>query len=266
MSNTTKAMLYVKIAEDKWAKKLKDGCAWFGTINGYIKKDEEEHNDEQGDKYEGFFARLKKESPIIEECRNRYGNDLETSEDGDFVLLRRKSSKRMCAFCVYGIHEGSNLKIVSEEPYRDGMTLARFKHTISKEMYEKFITGTRVENADVTGVYMSPGHLDEALQKCMERKFRKFWSGVVVYDIDLTKEFCLDLDDVVNENYGELFHKRKDLSYQNECRTIIWNNDPEKNGIAVHYKRLRKESCFIVEHDKAGYELEFVCSIKKPEN
>ena len=42
MSNITKAMLYVKIAEDKWAKKLKDGCAWFGTINGYIKKAEEE--------------------------------------------------------------------------------------------------------------------------------------------------------------------------------------------------------------------------------
>ena len=45
MSNTTKAMLYVKIAEDKWAEKLKDGCAWFGTINGYIKKAEEEHNE-----------------------------------------------------------------------------------------------------------------------------------------------------------------------------------------------------------------------------
>ena len=71
MSNTTKAMLYVKIAEDKWAEKLKDGCAWFGTINGYIKKAEEEHNDEQGDKYEGVFARLKKGSPVIEECFDR---------------------------------------------------------------------------------------------------------------------------------------------------------------------------------------------------
>lgn len=266
MSNTTKAMLYVKIAEDKWAEKLKDGCAWFGTINGYIKKAEEEHNDEQGDKYEGVFARLKKGSPVIEECFDRYGDDLESFEENGFVLLRRKSSKRMCAFCVYGIHEGSNLEIISEEPYKDGLVLAELRYVISKEMFEKFLNGKKVEDEEATGVYMSPGHLDEALQKAMERKGRKFRRGVVVYDIDLTTEFCLDLDNVVNENYGELFHKRKDLSYQNECRTIIWNNDPEKNGIAVHYKRLRKESCFIVEHDKAGHELEFVCSIKKPEN
>lgn len=133
------------------------------------------------------------------------------------------------------------------------------------EMFEKFLNGKKVEDADATGVYMSPGHLDEALQKAMERKGRKFRRGMVVYDIDLTTEFCLDLDNVVNAGYGELFHKRKNLSYQNECRTVIWNNDPEKNGIAVHYKRLHEKSCFIVEHDKAGYELGFICAIEKPE-
>lgn len=137
MSNTTKAMLYVKIAEDKWAKKLKDGCAWFGTINGYIRKAEEEHNDEQGDKYEGVFARLKKGSPVIQKCLDRYGDDLESFEENGFVFLRRKSSKRMCAFCVYGVHEGSNLEIISEKPYKDGLFLAELRHVVSKDLLIK---------------------------------------------------------------------------------------------------------------------------------
>lgn len=51
----------------------------------------------------------------------------------------------MCAFCVYGIHEGSNLEIISEEPYKDGLVLAELRHVISKEMFEKFLNGKKVE-------------------------------------------------------------------------------------------------------------------------
>lgn len=262
MSSKVKAMLYVKIAESKWAKKLRNGCAWFGTIDGYIKKAETEHNDEQGDRYEGVFARQRKDSPVIKDCLDRYGSDLEIIDDGDYVLLRRKSSRRMCAFCVYAIHEDSNLKVDSSEPYKDGLIRAHLYHKVSKEMYEKFLHGKRTENADATGVYMSSGHFDEEIQKCMERKHRKFWRGVVAYDIDPTREFCLSLDDIVNEEYGELFHKRKDLNYQSEYRTVIWNNDPDKKGIAVHYKPLRKRSCAIVEHDKAGLLIDIDCALE----
>ena len=58
-------VLCMKISQQKWIEKLQNGEAWFGAINEYIKKAEESGNNEQGDKYEGVFARCRKDSAII---------------------------------------------------------------------------------------------------------------------------------------------------------------------------------------------------------
>ena len=91
----------LKIAEPWAAESLRDGTAWFSTIGFYIEKAEKDHNDEQGDAYEGVFARQKKNSRYVEKCRKLFGDDLEIIKDGEHCLLRRKSSRNVCAFCVY---------------------------------------------------------------------------------------------------------------------------------------------------------------------
>ena len=48
----------MKIAKPRWAKSLRDGTAWFGSVESYIQKAQKDHNDEQGDAFEGVFARV----------------------------------------------------------------------------------------------------------------------------------------------------------------------------------------------------------------
>ena len=43
---------------------------------------ETSNNNEQGDKYEGVFARCKKDSHLVGECHNLLGDDLEVIGDG----------------------------------------------------------------------------------------------------------------------------------------------------------------------------------------
>lgn len=42
----------MKIAKPRWAKSLRDGTAWFGSVESYIQKAQKDHNDEQGDAFE----------------------------------------------------------------------------------------------------------------------------------------------------------------------------------------------------------------------
>ena len=58
-------VICIKISQKKWIDKLRAGSAWFGEINNYIVQAETSNNNEQGDKYEGVFARCKKEFPRL---------------------------------------------------------------------------------------------------------------------------------------------------------------------------------------------------------
>lgn len=50
----------MKIASPRWAKSLSDGTAWFGSVESYIQKAQKDHNDEQGDEFEGIIMVPKK--------------------------------------------------------------------------------------------------------------------------------------------------------------------------------------------------------------
>ena len=67
----------MKIAKPRWAKSLRDGTAWFGSVESYIQKAQKDHNDEQGDAFEGVFARVGRFSNELINCMKKFGNDLE---------------------------------------------------------------------------------------------------------------------------------------------------------------------------------------------
>ena len=56
----TDIVLCMKINEKQWVEAIRDGSLCFNRAGYFIEQAEEKGNNEQGDKYEGVFARIKK--------------------------------------------------------------------------------------------------------------------------------------------------------------------------------------------------------------
>lgn len=177
----------MKVAEPWAAKSLRDGTAWFSMIDRYIQIALQNHNDEQGDEYEGVFARQKKNSPYVAKCRKMFKDDLEILKDpidNEHCLLRRKSSRDVCAFCMYGV-KTDDLQPIGE-PYREnGLLMCKYEHYISQDMVDKFLD----DGLEVASVSASVGHLYEAIDEAVHNKGGKVYRQELVYDLDFTKEF-----------------------------------------------------------------------------
>lgn len=226
----------MKVSQQKWIEKLRDGEAWFGAINGYIKKAEESNNNEQGDKYEGVFARCKKNSLIIQNSQQKFGDDLEIIDDGEFCFLRRKSCRAMLAFCMYGIKK-NELALVGEIDSTKEIKTCEFEYRFEQKMYQSFLQdGT--SPSEVAGFYGSAGHIIDSIGEALIKNNYKWKIKIVNYDIDLTKEFYIE----PQSDYPELWHKRKDLAYQHEIRFIIYNKLQNLNGVVINYSPISTSS------------------------
>lgn len=226
----TSILLIVKISQEKWIESLCSGDAWFGAINNYIMQAETSGNNEQGDRYEGIFARCRRESEIIKKYSMRFGNDLEIIEENDYCLLRRKSSRNMLAFCMYAFTEKEMINLKIGEKISDDTYKATCEFIVDKKMFDGFLQDGSLET-QVCGFYCSPGHFFEALEKGIKERGYRFKRNKIVYDIDLSKEFDLEPD----LDYSELWHKRTDLDYQHEERILIYNENPNLNGTIMNY-------------------------------
>lgn len=223
----------MKVNEKQWIESLRNGTACFNPVDKFIKQAEEDGNNEQGDKYEGVFARIKANDARLLELRKRFGEDLEEIYENDHVLLRRKSSRKVPIFCTYGIRrdelkirEGSVKKV-------DGEYVGTVDYTFPEKIYKEFL-----DNPDVWGFYASSGHFYSALEEALDRGNFSYIKTVISYDVDLTTEFYFEPD---NE-YSELSHKRKDLDYQHEIRYRILNL-PMNEKYLLKYKPISDHSC-----------------------
>ena len=208
----------MKIGQKKWIDKLADGFACFSPIGDFIKKSINTGNDEQGDKYEGVFARLKRNDFRISEMRKQLGDDLEEINDGKYILLRRKSSKTVPVFCIYGFFQ-EHLSVIRYSQHNDGEIECRLAMKPSKEMFEKFLNSgkIRMDEGDINGIAFSVGHLQEAINDKLVDRGVKHQDVKVIYDLFDEDEFFIE----PKANYPELQHKSKRLSYQNELRIIL---------------------------------------------
>lgn len=69
---TTDIVLCMKINEKQWIEAIRDGSLCFNRVGYFIEQAEKTGNNEQGDKYEGVFARVKKTDGRIPAIRNKY--------------------------------------------------------------------------------------------------------------------------------------------------------------------------------------------------
>ena len=223
----------MKVNEKQWIESLRNGTACFNPVNTFINKAENDGNNEQGDKYEGVFARIKTNDVRLTKLRKRLGEDLEEIYEKDYVLLRRKSSREIPIFCVYGVKR-DELKIRENSiEEKNGKYVCIADYTFPDKIYNGFLDCT-----DVWGFYASSGYFCSAIEKALDKNHLLYEKTVINYDIDLTKEFYFEPDN----KYSELNHKRKDLEYQHEIRYRLLNF-PRNEKFLLHYEPLSEHSC-----------------------
>lgn len=216
-------VLYLKINKEKWIRKLHDeGDICFNRVGYFINKAETGKNDEQGDRYEGVFARLLRSDPRIDDYKNSLGDDLEIIDDDSHVFLRRKSVKNIPIFCMFGLTE-DDLKFQDNEPIlgEDGQLHEIAEYVIPDKMVNELMN-TMENTSEVWGFYVDSVQFRKEVARMLNYQNIDFSEKYVAYDIDLTEEFVLDIP--LDDSYSELFHKRKDYNYQHEIRYILPNS------------------------------------------
>ena len=262
----------MKINKQIWIKKLRDGSACFSPVNDFIIEGEKTGNNEQGDKYEGVFARLHKNDERINEMRSRLGNDLEELCDGEHILLRRLSCRTIPVFCMYGFYK-EDAEIVSQRDLPDGSIECRLRFNPSKSMFDKFLNGnTSNDNQEIAyGMGFSVGHMQSAIHESIAHREKRTLDVRVLYDLDYTSEFFIE----PTSEYPELQHKAQRLSYQKEIRFILLD-EHRYNKYVLPYEPLSDRSaglfegetyyeCDVVGHTKDAALLSYIFSQWKSE-
>lgn len=208
------SLILFKFGAAKWMKVLKDGKVSFSCPGQYINIAKDAGNSEQGDLYEGVFARLKETDPRIEECRWKLGEDLEILPDGDFVLLRRKSTYFIPTFCFYSFRGLDLLQNVT----RPGVQQVR--HEFDEKMYSGFssnaVLNVHPDDAQATLIIQARPFHEQVVQAARREGF-----GIEISHINYTlfenEEFYIEPTD----QRKELFYKFPKYSYQKEARILL---------------------------------------------
>ena len=227
-----------KVGAKKWIKKLHEGSACFSPVGDFIVEGETTGNNEQGDKFEGVFARLKKDNPLIEKMSEKLGEDLEKITDGKYILLRRKSCRSIPVLCLYGMYK-EDAKEIERKMLEDGTVDITLQFQLSDKMYDEFLSASLISNEKIEpwSMGMSLGHFQTAIEKELDLRGVRHKVVKVNYDLFKTEEFFVEPTD----DYDELAHKSNRLNYQKEIRWIL-PDIHQMDKFLLSYTPLSKES------------------------
>lgn len=248
----------VKIGAEKWIKKLYEGSACFSPVGDFIVEGETTGNNEQGDKFEGVFARLKKDNPLINSMKEKLGADLEQVTDGEYVLLRRKSCREIPVFCLYGMYK-EDAEEIERKKTEDGTLQSTIQFQLSDKMFDEFLNAalTNDEKIEPWSMGMSLGHFQAAIEKELDQRGIQHKAVKVKYDLSETEEFFIE----PTYNYDELAHKSDRLNYQKEIRWIL-PNIRQMEKFILPYTPLSKESAGVTK-GKIVFKFEVVGHVKE---
>ncbi|MBE6111694.1 MAG: hypothetical protein E7195_01580 [Peptococcaceae bacterium] len=208
-----------RFGKQKWQDQIIAGKLSFSCVNSYIEQAEATGNDEQGDRFEAVFARLKLSDTRIEEMKKLLGNDLEIIDDGDYKLLRRKSARFRPVFCLYGYH----IKDVFAENDINSSGKRLIKHELNAKMYSGFSDIIQLEsmknvlddtNRMKTVFFANTLIFRTMIALTIDKILYKI--GLVNYDEFGKETFFIE----PTNDYNELLYKFPRYKYQHEVR--IW--------------------------------------------
>ncbi|MBE6836038.1 MAG: hypothetical protein E7515_07305 [Ruminococcaceae bacterium] len=250
------AVLLLKINDEKWIKKLKNGEVCFNRSGFFIEKALKDNNNEQGDLFEGVFAHIHKGNTLLVESISKHGSDLEIIDDGNYVFLRRKSSRNRPIFCMYGITIDD--LVVNKKDIEKGTNKAKAIYNMPTKMYEGFLDNSNDNLFSAWGFYASAGFFQDSLKQALKSKNYSYLCKMVSYDLDLSQEFYIE----PTPDYPELFHKRKDLSYQHEVRYVL-PKDSTSDKIIINMEPISNHSAGIA---KGNLLMEFTVIVEENNN
>lgn len=227
------AIMMYKFSENQWINKLIQGEVSFSCAGAFIIKAKNTGNIVQGDELEGVFARQHINSPTIELMRKKLGNDLEEIQDGDYVFLRRKSSKLKPIFCWYAY--------TAEDAVYDGKPNVAGKQKVKLEFDERLFEGFASESIGnvisddhrFTMILLQPKPFIDKIKLALSLRRYAYQMHPVKY-IDIhEEEFFIE----PTEEYPELFIKSNEYYYQHEARICItsekFNNVFQRNTLLI---------------------------------
>lgn len=214
------AIFLFKFGEQKWIDKLINGEVSFSSIGSFIEQAKVSKNDIQGDEFEGVFAKLNKNDQRINLMKQKLKEDLEIIEEGDYVYLRRHSSKLIPVYCFYGYTIGNAIE--ENDIKHEGKQKLRLD--FDERLYEGFSRTITVDNLVTypfrfTQLHMQPWPFIIRIDKSCRLNNLEYEMKRIDYDTLKKKTFFIEPTDF----YEELFLKSSKYSYQHEVRIILRN-------------------------------------------
>lgn len=217
-----------RFGEKRWMEQFIKGHFNFSCAGAYIEKAEHEGNNEQGDKYEAVFARLKKCDPRINDIKKRLKEDLEIIDDGQYVLLRRQSAKYIPTFCFFA-YKKSDLEKgeFGKKTYCEDKKIYDITLRFDPKMYSGFVQkyDKNVDKTDDKRCTMALIELNPFIEnaKGFIKSAFGFLAGAkmdfINYEEREKDEFYIE----PTGDYNELFYKRPKYRYQHEARIVLRN-------------------------------------------
>lgn len=250
-------IIFLKFSEQRWIDSLVNGNFSFSCVGKFIQQAQATGDTVQGDSFEGYFARLKKDDKRLTIMRSRLKDDLEESNDGNYVLLRRKSALTVPIFCIYGYQ---CIDAVNEAP-SSGKT--KIRHNFDERLFDAFAnkwdsTVVADDRRATYAIFQAKAFCDRIMEmrekekKDMLKKRRveraacpnRVLADRIQYDIDEREEFFINPTDT----YPELLHKRCEYAYQYETRIYF----PDIHLLHIFDRKSVTVSAF----NKPEYEIE----------
>lgn len=216
-------LMFFKFGESRWINEIIKGNISFSCIGAFIAQARMYGNEIQGDLYEGVFARLNKDDKRIELMKNQLKGDLEIINDGEYIMLRRHSSKLVPIFCLYGI-TGKDLLVDNKnmlEKHPKGSN--QLKHYFDESIYTGFsnynIRNVLGNTRRLSTLYIQPEPFLYNVRHSILDERTKFKISKVNYDLFKNETFFIE----PKETYQELFYKFPKYNNQYEIRTCLYS-------------------------------------------
>lgn len=212
------AILLFRFTESRWADAIIQGQISFSCAGAFIHQAEHTGNTVQGDLYEGVFARLNKTDSRVQLMKDTLKKDLEIIDDGDFVLLRRKSALRKPMFCYYAYTVEDAIHDCGDDAHKGINTI---RHVFDDKMYSGFSENWRcsviADNRRSTLLTLQPKPFVERIKMASVTQRINLRMKRVDYSTWSNETFFITPTD----EYDELFCKQSSYSYQHEGRACL---------------------------------------------
>lgn len=212
------AILLFRFTESRWADAIIKGQLSFSCAGAFINQAIRSGNTIQGDPHEAIFARLEKTDHRIQLMEKALDNDLQIIDDGNFVLLRRRSALRIPMFCYYAYTVEDAIYDCGENAHKGINTI---RHNFDDKMYSGFSENWKssviAEDRRSTLLTIQPEPFVKRISIASAMQGLKLRMKRVDYNSWYNETFFIPPTD----EYEELFCKQSSYSYQHEGRACL---------------------------------------------